>query len=65
MKIKVSKHKVNIHSMRFSVRNSNSATRAAAYLTEEKRYWNFCLLLFLAECVGNVHNVLITYSFWF
>ena len=30
-------------------------------LTEEKRYWNFCLLLLLAEvrvkCVGNVHNV--------
>ena len=30
-------------------------------LTEEKRYWNFCLVLFLAEvrvkCVGNVRNV--------
>ena len=30
-------------------------------LTEEKRYWNVCLQLFLTEvrlnCVGNVHNV--------
>ena len=26
-------------------------------LTEEKRYWNFRLRFFLAEAIGNVHNV--------
>ena len=32
MKIKVSKHKVNIHSMRFSESKSNSGTRVATYV---------------------------------
>ena len=31
-------------------------------LTEEKRYWNFCLLLFLAEVRLNVLGMCITYA---
>ena len=43
-----------------SVKKSMRSNIVEMKLTEEKRYCNFCLRLFLAElrlCGGNVHNV--------